>query len=201
MLMSDFYKKYPVAYEVRSKLSSAMKAYVGLITRLQADGYIKPGEEMFFSEVLMKEQWGMISSLVMEVIQKPDLPRIIYPLLSDIYESSVRMSYEEFLLCVTDITKRRKSEENTEEIMQAFGVLCRFDQMAQEYSGAFYQRMGVENPGRLTELYLQIIEAVEFILKELVTEVSGEKQSRELFSGLVSEFTGELKKMELECLE
>lgn len=53
-----------------------------------------------------------------------------------------------------------------------FLALGRFDRMAQEYSGAFWQRLNVTNPGRLTDMYLDLLEAkVRLLLSNHQEEV------------------------------
>lgn len=201
----DFYKSHSEAEEVRCSMQQCIKALSGYLLKVQRDGYIVPEENISYAEVLLKELFVGISYAYLSAFETADtkkqLPEMLYSFVSDWNRAFFLFEREEFLAGIADWRERRIKEESTAELFQAYGVLCRFDQMSQEYSGAFYRRMGVDNPGRMSIFYLQLLDAAAYILSEYSKGDDVDATRQETFRRSLHVLTEELKEMELEFLE
>lgn len=205
MKPTDFYKNHSGAEEVRGSLMRCIKALSGYLLKVQKDGYIVPEGNVSFGEVLLKELFIGISVSFVTTCKAADTKQGLldaaYDFVSDWNREIFLLDRDEFLAATEDWNERMKNGESTSELYQAYGVLCRFDQMSQEYSGAFYRRMGVENPGRMSAFYLQLLDAAEYILAKYSTGECGDVTGQESFRRSMQVLKDELKEMELEFLE
>ena len=146
-----------------SAAASAGAALMQLLLKLENDGHLKAVGTGRPVVVLLPE---MIAYVVSRFSLNTQERELLIRHLIHILPPEDEDIQKDLALGILERTKAFSADPDA--IPDVYEVLCRFDAMAQEYEGAFYARMHVENPGRLAEYYLQLLEAVYRIAADTV---------------------------------
>ena len=143
---------------------NAAAALMQLMLKLEADGHILVAGSERPVVVLLPEMIAYVTAqFALEGLEEERLIRQLVNILPPEEDRTLNG------ICAGIRKTADTFRNDSEEIPGTYRVLCRFDTMAQEYDGAFYNRMHVENPGKLSDFYLQLLDAVY----EISVEVAG----------------------------
>ncbi len=133
-----------------------------LLLKLESDGHMASVGGQRPVVTLLPEMIAYVTAqFTLEAAEEDRLVRVLVNILPPEEERTVNG------IC-TGIRKTAQDFRNDPDALPGtYEVLQRFDEMAQEYDGAFYSKMHVENPGRLAEYYQQLLDAVYGIAKEV----------------------------------
>ena len=140
--------------ELTQALRRAASSYIDLLRRLESDGYLKStdSEQRIVSTILhemaayaaaLAKRCGFDTRMAVDQAMTVFLPE------EETLEAKIRAGV------------LRRAEEFTgdpDEIPSCYTVVDRFDAMALGYDGAFYKKIGVEAPGRLSEKYIELLQ-------------------------------------------
>ena len=157
--------------ELTEKIKAAGKAgsaFMQLMLKLETDGHMRAAGTERPVVVLLPEMIAYVTArFEPEGPEEEFLIRGLVKILPPEEERTING------ICAGIRSASEDFRSKPEEIPGTYLALCRFDAMAQEYDGAFYSRMNVENPGRLAEYYLNLLDAVY----EIATELAGAEAS------------------------
>lgn len=143
------------AAQRKNALKQASLSLGTLLGKLQEDGYLASGVKLRIANEVLTELaaftcmiWAEYGSTLHDRLR--ELAQEINCLF---YEPEGFAYYSRYYENVF----RENAVDNME--INGFMVLERFDVMAQENSGAFYARMRVDNPGKISDLYMELFEA------------------------------------------
>ena len=144
--------------DLTGKIIAARKAgaaLMQLLLKLEADGHILPAGTERPVVVLLPEMIAYVASqFALKDAEEEQLIRQLVNILPPEEEGTLNG------ICAGIRKAADAFRGRDEEIPGVYQVLCGFDAMAQEYDGVFYNKMHVENPGRLSAYYLQLLDAV-----------------------------------------
>ncbi len=156
------------------RTDAAALALLSMIRKLETDGHIRTTQAPAVSAVLLPELIALSAALKEKSGQdgKACMEKL-KPLLFPAEEESISRG----------ITERMGDFLTGDALLPAaFTVLCDFDAMAQEEDGAFYNRMGTENPGMLSGYYLALFEAMWVLSGGKLTDTVFEETEEKLRS-------------------
>ena len=158
------------------RTDAAAAALLAMIRKLEDDGHIRTAEPPRLSAVLLPELMAFCCALLAkEGRDCGDALSEMLLLLAPAQDPQIRRGIE---------ARIKEFSEEEEPDPAAFGLLLRFDSMAQEDDGAFYSRMGTENPGALAEYWLTLFEAL--------WKLGGGRQDDEIFKETERKLRGRL---------
>ena len=153
--------------DLTGKIIAARKAgaaLMQLMLKLETDGHILPAGTERPVVLLLPEMIAYVTSqFALEDAEEEQLIRQLVNILPPEEEGTLNG------ICAGIRKAAEEFRRDPEALPGVYSVLCGFDAMAQEYDGAFYNKMHVDNPGRLSEYYLQLLDAVY----EVATDISG----------------------------
>ena len=131
---------------------AAAVALLAMLRKLESDEHIRVAQPPLPSAVLLPELIAFCCARLSLEGRDPSagLGRLL-PLLAPAEDAAIRRGIE---------ARMKDFSEDKEALPACFEVLVNFDAMAQAYEGAFYSRMGTEDPGALSEYYLALFEAL-----------------------------------------
>ena len=151
--------------DLTGKIIAARKAgaaLMQLMLKLETDGHILPAGTERPVVLLLPEMIAYVTSqFALEDAEEEQLIRQLVNVLPPEEERTLSG------ICAGIRKTAEVFRRDPEEIPGTYQVLYRFDAMAREYDGAFYNKMHVENPGRLADYYLQLLDAVYEIAKDI----------------------------------
>ena len=133
--------------ETKVCLWRAQSALSALVLKLEADRHIATAHAGDAAGSLFPE-------LIAYTLSRGGEPSVLEELLP-FFEAGERT--EDIRQAILKRCAAFKAEE--EEEPGVFTLLRRFDAMAREYDGAFYSTMKVEDPGALSDRYIELAEA------------------------------------------
>ena len=158
------------------RTDAAAAALLAMIRKLEDDGHIRVAEPPQLSAVLLPELMAFTCALlVKEGRESSEALSDMLLLLAPAQDPQIRRGVE---------ARIKEFSQEDEPEPAAFGLLLRFDVMAQEDGGAFYSRMGTENPGALAGYWLTLFEAL--------WKLAGGRQDDELFKETERKLRGRL---------
>ncbi len=143
---------------------ASASALLGLIRKLEKDGHIRSGE-YDLSVQLMPELSAYVLSAFMRAGYTAEL---FLPLITGIFviqDHGVRNKLEKG---ICDMALAFYKDEVL--LPGGYEVLNRFDGMALSYDKAFYSRMKVDDPGRLTDYYITLCDACFLVLSSALSD-------------------------------
>lgn len=143
-------------------LRRAASAYIDLLRRLETDGYLKTAERdgRIIGIVLHEMAAYSVANAVRSgtEIQKAldNAMRVFLPE-EDALEQRIREG-----------VRRRAGEflADKDEIPSCYKVIRRFDELAAEQDWAFYERLGVSSPGKLSDRYDELLQGFERVIED-----------------------------------
>lgn len=148
-----------------------------LIDKFEADGYIKCKNDLSVSEFLFND---LIAFLMLPVfcdlqqVGKENAKKYLEKL-SECFALTVNeKAFNEFFMqYISRVQKDQLFNEYKDIIPEGYSLIKNFDDSVQKDNGLFYDKLKIENPGRLTDYYIMLIEAA----RELAETNLGDKTS------------------------
>lgn len=141
-------------------LSRSTSSFMKLIDKLEADGYIK-NLSMYEGKVsvyITNELFSFVFANIYSVYgNDSDLMLPVIPVISG--------EYFERNTFIARSKEFSDSIENGNDILNitnisGFDILLEFDKMASMFDGAFYSRMKIDNPGYISDLYIELFQGI-----------------------------------------